>query len=158
MTMTEVKAHVRDDNTATLSCPACGTSKQITAEQFRHGRHTISVRCRCQQVFSVLLDFRRHYHKQVKLVGTYEHIGLGATGGGIIHIDNISMGGVGCVISGLHQIAEGQELLLEFQLDDKKKTMLKKRVIVQSVRHDTVGCVFKDPTDIEKALGFYLRH
>lgn len=156
--MTDIKVHVRENNTATLMCPACGAIKHIAAEKFRYACHTINVRCRCQQLFSILLDFRRHYRKQTSLPGTYEIISEGGIGGGIIHINNISRGGVGFTVSGLHRIEKDQELLVEFQLNDKKKTTLKKRVLVKSVRQNAIGCQFKDNPEMERALGFFLQN
>ena len=88
----------------------------------------MNVRCRCQHAFTVLLDFRRHYRKQTSLPGTYEIPSEGGVGGGIIHINNISRGGVGFTVSGLHRIEKDQELQIEFQLNDKNKTVLKKQV------------------------------
>lgn len=156
--MSNIKAHVRENNTATLICPACGAIKHIAAEKFRFGRHTINVRCRCQQLFTVLLDFRRHYRKQTSLPGTYEIISEGGIGDGIIHINNISRSGVGFTVSGLHHIEKDQELLVEFQLNDKRKTTLKKRVQVKSVRQNVIGCQFKDNAEMERALGFFLQN
>jgi len=156
--MTNIKAHVRDNNTATLTCPACGIIKHIEADSFRHSRHTITVRCRCQQIFTVLLDFRRHYRKQISLTGSYEIINQGGIGGGLIHLYNISRGGGGFSISGLHRIKKDQELLLEFQLNDKMKTVLKKQVVVKSVHQNNIGCQFMDNVEMERALGFFLQN
>ena len=116
-----------------------------------------SIRCRCQQVFTVLLDFRRHYRKQTSLPGTYEILSEGGVGGGIIHINNISRGGVGFTVSGMHRIEKDQVLHLEFQLNDKKKTALKKRVQVKSVLQNAIGCQFVGADPMERALGFFLQ-
>lgn len=155
--MAHLKVHVRDNNTATLVCPACGAVKHFAADRYRHGRHTISVRCRCQNVFSLLLDFRRHYRKQTSLPGTYEILSEGGVGGGIIHINDISRGGLGFTVSGLHRIEKDQELQVEFQLNDKKKTVLKRRMLVKSVLQNNIGCQFKDAAEMERALGFFLQ-
>ncbi len=155
--MTNIKVHVRDNNTATLICPACGAIKHIAADTFRHSRHTITVRCRCQQVFNIQLDFRRHYRKQISLPGTYEITSQGGIGGGIIHIHNISKGGLGFTVSGLHRIIKDQELQLEFQLNDKKKTGFRRQALVKSVQQNTIGCQFKDNVEMEKVLGFFLQ-
>ena len=158
MPPTTTTVHVRENNTATLICPACGAVKHITADTFQKNRHTVSVRCRCQHIFNVLLDFRRHFRKQISLPGTYLIAGKGAGGGGVIHIHNISRGGLGFTVSGMHRIEEGNELQLEFQLNDKKKTPLKKQAIVRSVRINAIGCQFKDSGELDKALGFFLQN
>ena len=155
--MKTITAHVRANNTATLICPDCGAIKHLIAEQFRHGRHTMTIRCRCQHSFTVLLDFRRFYRKQTSLPGTYEITSEGGVGGGIIHINNVSRGGVGFTVSGLHRIEKDQEVQIEFQLNDKNKTVLKKQAVVKSVRQNTVGCEFRCTAEMDKALGFFLR-
>lgn len=155
--MSRTTVHVRENDTATLICPACGAIKPIATDSFRHGRHTLSVRCRCQHEFTVLLDFRRNYRKQTSLPGTYEIVSEGGVGGGIIHVNNISRGGVGFTVSGIHRIEQDQELQIEFQLNDKNRTVLKKQALVISVRQNTIGCAFKCNVEMEKALGFYLR-
>ena len=158
MAMKNNTVHVRENGTATLVCPSCGTIKHVAADKFRHGRHAMTIRCRCQEVFKILLDFRHHYRKTTTLGGTYEIISQGGTGGGIIHIHNISRGGLGFTISGQHYIEKDQELHVEFQLNDKKKTVLKKQVVVRSVQQNTIGCEFKWDVEMDKALGFYLQN
>ena len=153
--MTTVKTYVRNDDTATLICPACKTVKHIAAGDFRQGKHTITVHCICQQTFNVLFDFRQYYRKQVNLPGTYEIISEGRSGGGIIQINNISRSGLRFTVSGLHRIEEGQKLRVEFQLNDKKKTPLKREILVKTVRQNTIGCRLIDHLE-EKELGFFL--
>ena len=156
--MTEVKVHVRENNSATLVCPYCRTVKHFDAERYRNQRHIFSVRCRCNQVFSILLDFRRHYRKQTSLHGTYQILSEGGVGGGIIHIHNLSRSGLGFTISGLHAMQQGQVVEVDFQLSDKNKTVLKKQAIVRSVRQNSIGCEFISSSDIDKALGFFLQN
>ena len=155
--MADVKLYVRENNTATLVCPSCRTVKHFDAGRYRHQRHTFSVRCRCQHVYSVLLDFRRNYRKQTSLHGTYEIISEGGIGGGIIHISNISRGGIGFSVSGIHRIEKNQLLQVEFQLNDKNKTVLKKQAIVRTVQKNSIGCEFHFNPDLDKVLGFYLQ-
>ncbi|MGD9948296.1 MAG: PilZ domain-containing protein [Desulfobulbus sp.] len=155
--MADVKVYVRENNTATMVCPSCQAVKHFDAERYRHQRHTFSVRCRCQHVFSVLLDFRRNYRKQTSLHGTYEIISKDGVGGGIIHINNISRGGLGFSVSGIHRIEKDQLLQVEFQLNDKNKTVLKKQAVVRAVHQNSVGCEFKCNADLDKALGFFLQ-
>lgn len=155
--MNTTTVHVRNDNTATLTCPACGFIKQFSAEPYLLRQHTIAVRCHCQESFSVLLNFRRHYRKQTNLSGIYEIASDGGSGGGIIQIANISRSGVGFTVSGLHRIKKGQQIRIEFQLNDKNKTVLKKQAVVKSVRQNAVGCEFINNVEMDKALGFFLQ-
>lgn len=155
--MAEARAFVCGDNTATIICPACNAAKTISAEPYRNKKNTIRVRCRCGEVFTLHLDFRDHYRKETSLPGTYSITTPGKVGGGVIHIRNISREGIGFTVTGLHHLEKGLELIIDFQLDDKKKTKLRKEAIVRLVEKDYIGCQFVATAAEEKALGFYLR-
>ena len=149
--------HIRDNTAATLVCPACGLVRQIAVAKFRNDRHTLAIRCRCGHVYSVLLDFRRHFRKPTSLAGTYVSRDPAGPGGGVIRILNISRSGVGFTVSGRHRILPGQELQIEFQLTDRNRTVIKKQAVVRTVQENTVGCEFVCGGDLDKALGFFLQ-
>lgn len=154
--MVIVKSYVRNDDTATVICPGCTTARNVRVSKLRHANHKTKYTCpSCQQTSEVLFDFRRHYRKPVSLTGTYKIISEGGIGYGIMHINNISRSGISFTVAGIHRIEVGQELRLEFELDDKKKTFLQREAFVKSVRQDTIGCELKSHLE-EKALGFYL--
>ena len=149
--------HIRDNNAATLVCPACGLVRQIAVAKFRNDRHTLAIRCRCGHVYSVLLDFRRHFRKPTSLAGTYVSRDPAGPGGGVIRILNLSRSGVGFTVSGRHRILPGQELQIEFQLTDRNRTVIKKQAVVRTVQENTVGCEFLCAGELDKALGFFLQ-
>ena len=149
--------HIRDINAATLVCPACGLVRQIAVAKFRNDRHTLAIRCRCGHVYSVLLDFRRHFRKPTSLAGTYVSRDPAGPGGGVIRILHISRSGVGFTVSGRHRILPGQELQIEFQLTDRNRTVIKKQAVVRTVQENTVGCEFLCAGELDKALGFFLQ-
>jgi len=155
--MAEVKAYVRCNNTATVTCPSCSASRILAAEPYRHRKHALKVRCRCGCVFILRLDFRRHYRKTTSLPGTYAITTPGRPGGGVIHIRNISRGGIGFTVSGVHNMEEGLTVDLDFTLNDKKRTRLRKTAVIRSVNGNYIGCQFPENDSFEKALGFYLR-
>ncbi|MCF6186573.1 MAG: PilZ domain-containing protein [Desulfobulbaceae bacterium] len=155
--MAEVRVFVCGDNTATIICPACNAAKTISAEPYRTKKNLIRVRCRCNEIFSLRLDFRDHYRKETSLPGTYSITTPEKVGGGVIHIRNISREGIGFTVTGLHHLEKGLELILKFRLDDKQKTKLEKKAIVRLVEKNYIGCQFIKTAVEEKALGFYLR-
>jgi len=155
--MNNVKVFVRPDNTATIICPACNAASQASVASFRHKKHSLKIRCKCDTVFRVQLDFRRHYRKQTSLPGTYRVIKPPGAGGGVIHIRNISRHGIGFTVSGLHRMQQGQTIHLEFNLNDKHRTKLAKEATIRLVDKNYVGCQFINENLVEKALGFYLR-
>jgi len=152
-----LKAFVRPDNTTTIVCPGCKEVKQISVAAYRHTKHSINIRCKCNTRFTVHLDFRNHYRKETDFPGTYRIIKPSGKGSGDIHICNISRGGIGFTVSGLHIMEPGQTLQLEFRLNDKKQTKLIKQARICTVDNNYIGCQFVDQDLMEKALGFYLR-
>lgn len=154
--MASVKSFVRN-NTATVICPACNTAKSISAEPYRFKKHSMRAHCRCGETFTLQLDYRAHYRKITSLPGTYSITTPGKAGGGVIHIRNISRGGIGFTVSGIHHLENNLNLILEFQLNDRNRTKLRKEVLVRSVKINDIGCQFVDNAMEEKALGFYLQ-
>jgi hypothetical protein len=155
--MAEVKTFVRGNNTATIICPTCNTVKHISAEPYRHKKHAIKVRCRCGKIFTVLLDFRRHYRKLTNLPGTYSITTAEKAGGGVAYIRNISRSGIGFTVSGRHHMEKGLRVMLEFHLNDRNQTKLRKEAVIRSINENYIGCQFPQHDPFEKALGFYLQ-
>ena len=155
-----IKSYISPDDIATITCPKCLKSRNIPASQYRHKRHTLKVRCSCQYLFTILLDFRRHYRKETNLEGSYVMIPP-AVGAGRLSILNISRSGVGFTvglsISGSHSIIPGQKMKITFQLDNKKETVPEKDIIIRSVKDHYIGGDFYGAsTSSDKELGFYL--
>jgi hypothetical protein len=152
----ETKSFVKDDDKAVIVCPACGIAKDVDVGKYRNAPHTIKVNCRCGISFKVLLDFRRSYRKMTNLAGTYAMISP-ASGVGNILVKNVSLTGIGFEVSGHHSIQTGQKALVEFTLDNRKETLIKKKVTIRSVRGTFIGGEFHQDQAFEKDLGFYLR-
>ena len=155
-----IKAYVRSNNTATIICPSCGVPKIINTTQLKQMRPKVKMKCRCNNIFNVEFDYRRHYRKITSLPGTYVILKNGQ-GGGIMNIQDISKSGVGFSVSGLHNLHKDQLIEIEFILNDRNKNKIKKQAIVKSVNKNKIGCQFDDVdetgTSLGKALGFYLQ-
>lgn len=149
------KSFVKTNDTASIRCPECALVKNIAVGKFRNHRHTLKTRCSCGCSFLVALDFRKHYRKPTKIVGMYSLIGSPSTGGGQMQVNNISRSGVGFSVSGIHNITVGQKALLNFKIDDKKKTELTKKVVIKTIRDNNIGCEFVNKKQIGKDPGFY---
>jgi len=148
------KTYVRPDNTIVLTCPHCGMQKVVQADLFLGRKHKLKVKCRCEKVFIVNLEFRDKIRKKVNLRGTYiNHSQKDKTGNLIIK--DISV--VGLAFSNLDgQIFNmGDELSLEFTLDDEHETKIKKEVIVRIIHQISIGCDFINSEDF---LGSQLSH
>ena len=152
----ETRSFVKDDDKAIIVCPSCSNAKTINVAQFRNGQHTVKVKCGCGFSFKVLLDFRQCYRKPTDLSGTYAMIPP-AAGGGRINVKNVSLSGIGFEVAGRHSIETGQRAMVEFTLDNRKETLIRKKVTIRSVRGSFIGGEFHQDQAFEKDLGFYLR-
>lgn len=151
------KSFVKTNDTASIRCPECSLVKNIAVGKYRNGRHTLKTRCSCDHIFLVALDFRRHYRKSTNIIGMYALIGASTNGSGQMQVRNISRSGVGFTISGQHSISIGQKALLNFKLNDTKRTELTKKVEIKSIRDNAIGCEFIHKNQISNNLCFYLQ-
>jgi len=150
------KIYVNQDGTAVMKCPACFAIKSADVSKLRDSaQHAIKVRCTCQVVFAVKLEFRRTYRKDTKLAGDFRSLPTGKHSGRLTVV-NISKGGVGAQIIGFNHFRVGDELRISFNLDDHHHSLIDKKVVVRLVKQNYIGCEFTDSTSHDKALGFYL--
>ncbi len=149
------KSFVKEDDQAMIVCPECDTAKVISVTQFRHRQHLIKVKCKCNHVFKVHLEFRRHCRKPTDLGGTFE-LHPPAIGGGSIKVVNLSLSGACFEVRGIHDMKIGQIGSLVFTLDNRKRTILFKKILIKNVQANKIGCEFISDAAYEKELGFYL--
>lgn len=150
------KAFVNDGDETTLVCPKCSTAKTLSVRQFRHHLQLLKAKCNCGHSFRVQLEFRRHYRKPTELPGTYD-LSQPAFGGGAAKIVNLSLSGACFEVRGMHDLKIGQKGMLVFTLDNRKKTVVSKNVIIRTVNGNRIGSEFIDDRAFDKDLGFYLR-
>ncbi len=71
-------------------------------------------------------------------------------------IRDLSRNGIGFTVAGIHNIQVGQNISIDFVLDNPKQTELKQQAVVRSVKKNLIGCEFRREQAFEKDLGFYL--
>lgn len=140
--MQTVKTHVRKDGTTTIACPACSSKKRTSVATFKYEKHVLKVRCSCKSIFKVLLDYRSYGRKIVNLSGTYTTRYQYDQSKGPIQITDISTRGMQFHIDGLNRLYPGTILVLDFQLDDKQRSPIKKQALACYVDNNVVGCEF----------------
>jgi len=151
-----VRSFVAAGKKTTVICPACSYAARIRVKKTSGHKHIFKVKCKCKKIFDLQLEFRHQHRKETDLRGTYD-LKSATTGNKNIHIINLSMRGVGFLVVGLHDLKAGQQGTINFTLDNRKKTILKKKVIIRSVNGKRVGGEFIDDTAFDTDLGFYVR-
>ena len=71
-------------------------------------------------------------------------------------IKNLSTSGVNVKLNVKQNFAVGDQMQLEFHLDDAHRTLIKKTVIIKNQRDLFIGAEFAPFDTVDKALGFYL--
>lgn len=157
-----LKVFVTPSNTAVFECPQCKKSRNVDVSKYKQidKEVKIKVNCSCGHSYPVVLERRRHYRKTVNLAGTYV---IAVSGGpikkGMMAVKDLSRSGLRIKIAAQPNFDIGDKLLVEFHLDDNKRSLIKKEAIVRKISELNIGLEFSsmdssDPGD--KALGFYL--
>lgn len=156
------KVFVNEDNKATLACPDCERSRTIDATPFIYMARAvrIKIKCPCGFHYPAELERRRHFRKVVHFQGTYRQaMGGRHVGRGTMAVLDLSRTGVRMRLSGDRDFRVGDRLVLEFQLDDHKRSRIRKESVVRRIDGKDLGAEFaaSDPADPNaKAIGFYL--
>ena len=150
------------EDMAAIECPLCRKTKLSDFSRFKHlGRKvTINVSCPCGHTFQVLLERRRHFRKFTNFPGAYKTIYPPAFGQKrTMTVKDVSMSGLRLKVSPPPPFKKGDRLSVEFRLDDHRRSLVKKEVIVRSIADSMVGAEFcSKPSSVQgdKELGFYL--
>ncbi len=151
------KVHISNNNTATFVCPNCENTSTVDVTKYAKvdRRVVVKVKCRCGYQFSVVLEKRKKYRKETNLPGTFT--GLDASiDKGVMTVMNISTTGLKLKLNVSRNFNVGDTLKVEFNLDDKRRTHIQKRVIVQNINDPYIGVAFAPNEMDDPALGFYL--
>ena len=149
------KSFVRADAKAVITCMVCSKVDEISVKNFPLRKINLKVKCSCSHLYKVILDYRQSFRKSTNLMGTYT-IHQPGIYERIAVIRNISLGGICLEVEDGHKIRSGHQGFIDFILDDKKKTHIRKEFSVRTVAGKNIGCKFKNSALYEKELGFYL--
>jgi hypothetical protein len=137
-------------------CEKCGRVQRIqVAETARE--QTIKIECKCRHTFSVRIDQRQHYRKDVSLPGIFERVCPQNAEKGNVIVQDISQTGVGFLTYTKQKVNINDVLKLKFTLDDPHRSTIHVRGTVKIVKDRYVGVELDRPNEhTQKALGFYL--
>ncbi len=153
------KAYITSKQTATFVCPKCQKSKTVNVSQYAALDKIVKVNVKspCGYAYTSILDKRKQYRKETNLHGSYTRIVNGREAeGGLMTVKDLSTGGLKLQMNEKHGCTAGDVIRVEFHLDDRQRSFIKKKVIVRNIYKQTAGMEFA-PTEVaDKALGFYL--
>lgn len=157
-----VSVYVHSGKPVSISCPKCGNMSVLPAEQAAGMSGARTVRCSCGSVFSTFFERRRYFRKPVRIYGKCK--AHGRTEHQPMLVKDISRGGLSFEIlaedlgplNGTVDVKVAETLLVEFRLDDDKRSVIRGEVSVRSLYGSRVGGEFTLlDGQSKKDLGFY---
>ena len=153
------KVYPTAENKVTFICPQCKKAKTADVSQFIHTCMSVKVsaRCSCGHCWESLLDKRKYYRKVVNLPGAYQHIkGEKVLERGTMKVVDLSLGGIKIKANSARNLQIDDRLEMKLQLDDVKKTIIRKNARVRNASGDYIGASFDKNAAYDLAIGFYL--
>jgi hypothetical protein len=152
------KIYVNPDGKVTFICPRCGSAQRESVEKYKDHKGSIKVECTCMNVYEVKLELRKFYRKEIYLDGLYFRSSHSGDWGKMV-VRNLSMEGCGFETMKMNSLlVTGEEIKVEFALDDRRNSTVRKKAIILKVEGRNVGCKFLDPPgSYNPELGFYLK-
>ena len=155
----EKRVFINERGEGTFICPHCDKGVIRDLSEFLKTPSAVRIKCKCicGNFYRVLLERRRHYRKPVKLLGIYNFKGGtdGRPAKGMIRIRDISQSGIQFTLNSIPAFNIGDQLTIEFTLDDGEHSQIREVGIVRRIRSNVVGLAF-ETTDHYGRLGRYL--
>jgi hypothetical protein len=161
-TETPQKIYLSDQDSATFECPKCHASKTADVSKYKKlsSSVTLKVKCPCGNEYPVTLERRKFYRKETKFPGKFIFSSLfGDDQKGPMTVLDISKGGLKFKTLSTPVFQKNDIIEVEFNLDNKNRTLIKKQVYVRNIKNNFVNvefCSFDPHESGDKALGFYL--
>ncbi len=153
------KVYLTSKQMATFSCRQCARTKTVDVSNYAtiDKMVKVNVKCPCGHAYKAILEKRKQYRKETNLAGTYIHFIDGQPRDrGLMTVKDISTSGMKLQLNVKQNFAIGDQLQVEFHLNDIHRTLIKKTVIIRNQREQFIGAEFAPFETVDKALGFYL--
>jgi hypothetical protein len=158
--MTE-KVFIYKDNKAIIICPKCEKSKTIDVSEELGSKYLVQLqhKCSCGYLVIVLLERRKRHRKITNLKGVYSGlVSEEKEAKGSMTIQDITRAGLSFMLdeSASQKLNMGDNLLFEFHLDDKSRSLIKKEGLISNMRGPYIGVEFSSVDLYDRALGQYM--
>ena len=174
------------ENMAEIRCSKCLKIRSVDMSKYVVMDRSIrfKAKCSCGHSDTVFLNRRDKFRKPTDFFGIYTNLSSGKEGQkGEMTVLDVSRAGLRLEISHLelkikehdvsaitgeqatfeHKIRKpvdeinvGDKILVEFRLDDTKKTLIKKEVIIRWMKMPYIGVEFSSQSLYDGSLGFYM--
>ena len=151
--------YISSTNHATFTCPECEATKTVDVTRYAQLEQTVKVKstCGCGHTWTSYLEKRKVYRKRVSLPGDFTHIvDNNPMSKGSMVVTDISAGGLKIKLLEPIDLRLDDKLRVEFYLDDARRTLISKNVLVKNIDGIYIGVAFSRAETGDPALGFYL--
>ncbi|MEA3446398.1 MAG: PilZ domain-containing protein [Bacteroidota bacterium] len=160
------KVYINGNSSVTVICPQCHKNKTINPSDNKETDNIAMLKCQCDcgHSYTVMLERRKFYRKSTNLPGAYSYKKTNLPGiyihedrddRGLMTVINISRSGLKIRLNMTRDFNFGDRLRVEFNLDDRDRSSIKKSVIVRNVEKKFIGVEFANIEHFDK-LGAYL--
>ncbi|MBW1981132.1 MAG: PilZ domain-containing protein [Deltaproteobacteria bacterium] len=150
------KLFINQSDTGYSSCSKCGKLNKVNVKNHNKTK-IVEIKCYCGNKYSVEVEKRQCYRKNVNIVGTFQRIYPDNSVIGRVNIEDISRAGLGFTTVTRNTLDIDNIILLDFKLDDIHKSHITTAAIVKIVKGNYVGVEFKQLSEHnKKIIGFYL--
>jgi PilZ domain len=153
--METIHVYMGATDQVSIICPKCGLAKNVDVKNFKDTHKRLKAKCRCGEIFQVVLDYRKYYRRDVRLPGEYTLKGKKERGE--ILVEDISMTGIGFSTIRPHHISGNDTVELKFTLDNPRRTEIRTPVKIKWIADRHVGAEFIDLDRFKQDLVFYLK-
>lgn len=154
------KAFLTGMNTAVFACSKCNRQFVKDVSQFIKIPKEIKlkVKCTCGHSWVSVLEKRIYFRKAVNLSGSYicRSSGKKDVSGNMVVVD-ISTKGLKIKLKESHIIEMNDLLDVEFRLDNRSRTLIKRTASVKNISGPYIGVAFSDYKHEDPDIGFYLK-
>ena len=134
------KFYVDENNQARIICHKCGINKNLDVTKFKDTHKRLKAKCRCGEVFQLTLDFRRHYRKNVQIVGKCFIQSKNERDD--IAIVDISLSGINFTTFKPHNLSIDDTVELNFTLDNPLRTNVREPVKIKRIAGRNIGAQY----------------
>jgi hypothetical protein len=150
------KVVVKEGDVAIITCPFCRKTKKMSVARYKEtGKRELKIKCSCEKVFSICLEWRKHHRKPAKLLGKSINLTNHREKQDVI-IKNISLGGIGFCSLRKHRTQKDDRLQVSFNLNDVQHTPIDEHIMIRFSTNDYIGGEFNSTEKFKTPLGFYL--
>jgi len=139
------KYFVNKHSQLSIQCLACKKTRTFPIEILRERQQAIKVKCSCEHTFTIDIEFRKHYRKKVNFLGRYRLATASVEEVKDCTVADLSLGGLSIKIINDESIAEHDELIVNFRLDDQAHHEIERKIQVRHIdQKDRIGGEFID--------------